>query len=424
MKKLFAIPLMGIASTEVESFPSYIARSAFHHKVSVGEVVRLAYSNMPVEYRPENSYFKPEALLQPNKSTIELVYILSQMSFQPLEHSALVWLYKTLGRSSLEIVKGYRWCPECFQEMNKCQTESYIKLKWHLSAITHCPEHNTRLISKCEKCGSDQTTYNRECEFSLCQKCKHDLSTRIVFSNMEHKCRSWEDNGFDVIKLFEDMAKVEFAPLPEDGVIQSLSDVFDNYWGNDEEHKFYQLFGRDEAIAMLHKQLPISLLVARRIAFKLGVSLYTLMSGQALLETQIIDPKLFCAFPDGYAIKRARKNYNHEDKLERILHYLDKHESPSLSQVCKDNDVSTGYLRYRYPALTQKISERHKDFEVRRYLKKVYQAQKMALSYFLDQIYEESPKSKRQAYKEVKRQTGLPKGVIEQAVRRAYNAIY
>lgn len=417
MIKLFPIELMGKGNSEVESLPSYIARSAFHHKVSVGEVVRLAYSALPVEYRPENSYFKPEALLQPNKSTIEMVYILSQMSSQPLEQSALVWLYKTLGRSSLEIVKGYRWCPECFQEMNTCRTEPYIKLKWHLSAITHCPEHNTRLISKCEKCGSDQTTYNRECEFSLCQKCKHDLSTRIVFSNMALKCSSWEDNGFDIIKLFEDMARIEYAPLPEDGVIQSLSDVFDNYWNNDEEHKFYQLFGRDEAIAMLHKQLPISLLVARRIAFKLGVSLYTLMSGQALLETRIIDPKLFCVFPDGYAIKRARKNYNNEAKLEQILRYLDSHESPSLKQTCLDNDVSTGYLRYRYPALTQKITESHKELEARSYLRKVYEAQKMALSYFLDQIYEESPKSKRQAYKEVKRQTGLPKGVIEQAIR-------
>ena len=43
------------------------------------------------------------------------------------------------------------------------------------------------------------------------------------------------------------------------------------------------------------------------------------MSGQSLLETQIIDPKLFCVFPDGYAIKRERKIYNHADKLERIL---------------------------------------------------------------------------------------------------------
>ena len=88
---------------------------------------------------------------------------------------------------------------------------------------------------------------------------------------------------------------------------------------------------------------------------------------------------------------------------------MEEYESPSLNQVSQDNDVSTGYLRYRYPALTQKVSERHKELEARRYLRKVYQAQKMALSYFLDQIYEEFPKSKRQAYKEVKQQTGLPK---------------
>lgn len=95
-----------------------------------------------------------------------------------------------------------------------------------------------------------------------------------------------------------------------------------------------------------------------------------------------------------------------------------------FSQVCKDNDVSTEHLKYRYPSLTQKIAERHKELEAKRHLRKVYQAQKMALSYFLDQMHEEIPKSKRQAYKEVKLQTGLPKGIIEQAIRRVYNVLY
>ncbi|WP_396587714.1 TniQ family protein [Bermanella sp. R86510] len=424
MNKLFPIPLMGKGTSEVESLPSYIARTSYYHEVSVGELVRLAYKNLPAELELKGFYFKPEALLQPNKSTIELVYILGKMASQPLEQSALVWLYKTLGRSSLEISKGYRWCPECFQKMRDLDVDPYIKLKWHLTAIDYCTDHNVELVSQCNKCACDQTTYNRKFNFSYCQQCGHDLSLVENSDSLIELHLSWENNGFDVVQLFDDMADVDFAPLPDDGVIKSLSDVYDSYWSRNEEYKLYQLFGRDELIAMLHKQLPIGLLVARRIAFKLGISIYSLLSGQALLETQTIDPSMYCVFPKGYAVKRTRLKRDHDSTLDGILKYLNDHHCPSLNAVCEANDISTGYLRHRYPELTYKIVERHREFEMKEHFRKIYKAQEMALQYFLDQKYEQYPKSRKQAYKEVRRETGLPKRMIEKAVYRAYNALY
>jgi len=424
MKTLFPIPLLGKDTSEVESLPSYITRLAYHHRVSIGDIFRLVFSEVDSDEKVRSTHFSPESIMQPNKRTLSLVNTLSLMTNQPLEQSALVWMYKALGRSSLEIVKGYRWCPECFSEMNKMGLEPFIKSKWHLSAIKHCPIHRTNFLNKCECCGCKQTGYNRKYHFSICQECQADLSDRIEPLNPSAVHNSWEENGFDLIRLYEDLSEVKFASFPEGGSIQSLSSVFDYYWGEDEENKFYELFGRDKAIGLIHKQQPISLITARRLALKLGVSLYSFMNGEAAMVPFIIDPKVMCVLPEGYATTVKRRNYDHEEKLKKILHYLDVLDCPSLKEISECTGTSTGYIRYRYPVLAQKISDDFMADNLKAQLRKIHNAQKLALQYFFDQKYSDCPKSKRQAYKEVKRETGLPKGVIERAVKRAYNAMH
>lgn len=424
MKKLFPISLMGKGTPEVESLPSYIARLAYHHKVSVGDILKQVFLEINDMAKVKKNHFSPESIMQPNKTTMSLVSTLSLMTNQPLEQSALVWMYQSLGRSSLELVCGYRWCPECFSEMNKMELEPYIKSKWHLSGIKHCPIHRTNFLAKCESCGCKQVSYNRKYIFSVCQDCKANLSERKEPLKLSEIHSSWEDNGFDIIQLYKDLAEVSFASFPENGAVQSLSSVFDYYWTRDEEYKFYELFGRDESIGLIHKQQPISLLVARRIAVKLGVSLYSFMNGEAAKVPFIIDPKFMCVLPEGYTAVTKRRNYDHEENLQKILHYLDVLESPSLKKIAECTGTSSGYIRYRYPVLAQKISDEFMAEHLRIRLRKMHQAQSAALKYFFDQKYADHPKSKRQAYKEVKRETGLAKGVIEQAVKRAYNAMH
>lgn len=424
MIKLLPVKLQGIDTSEIESLPSYIARLAYYHCASVGEIIRIVLSEFPKAQLEDKTYYGPESILQPNESTITIVDSLSLITGQPVEQCAFIWMYKALGRSSLELVKGYRWCPECFSEMNKAGVDPYIKLKWHLKAIKFCPIHKTDFEWHCQECGCKQTSYKRVVEFSCCQDCGASLARRKVSVLPKDVHTSWEDNGFDILKLFDELADIKYSSFPENGVLKSLTETFDYYWDKGEEYKFYQLFGRDEAIGLMHKQKPISLLKARRIAFKLGVSLRTLMNGDAAKLAIIIDPKLWCVFPEGYAAVRKRNTYNHEAKLKLILDYLEKTNSPSLKSVAESVSVSTGYLRNRYPVLTQSIVDAYLSRKEEEQLRKIYKAQKLALQYFYDEKYASYPKSMRQAYKEVKHETGLAKGVIEQAVKRAYGAMH
>ena len=289
--------------------------------------------------------------------------------------------------------------------MLQAGVDPYYKLKWYLNAIKHCPEHLTEFECKCRHCGSKQTNYLRTKDLAHCQDCGQSLADRAIGREFDKK-QSWEENGFDLQLLFRDMAEIKYAAFPKDGVLKSMEDVFDLYWNLDKEHDFYKLFGRDEFIALLHKQRPISLIKARRIAFTLGISLYTLLSGNARNATLLIDPKVFCLIPEGYASKRPKRRYDHCSKLKLVLEYINNNGSPPLKRVCEETGITTGYLRYRYPALAQKITEKYLEKASREKLRKVYYAQIMALKYFFDQKYSDHPKSKHQAYKEVKRKTG------------------
>ena len=428
MPKLLPVYLQGSDSSEIESLPSYLVRSARIHRVSVGDIIRFSIDTYP-DVREVGfsrySYLKPQDILQPNKTSISLVKLLSHCSGQALEQASFLWLDDALGRTSNELIKGFRWCPECFHEMEATGIEPYFKLKWHLSAFNHCPLHFTDFISACESCGNDQTTYIRKHNIAKCQKCGESLAQRKANLSAGDIHLSIEENAFDIQQLFSDLAKTRFKAFPKGGVLKSLDEVFDWYWENDLEEESYELLGRDKALSLLHKQKDISLIVARRLAFKLGISLYTLMSGNAKQASMHLNFKLFCPVPVEYLSAKKKKHRDHEFLLKLIMKKLDGFEEPpSIKSVAIAVGISVGYIRYRYPVLLKKIVKNHQEYLAKQRLNKIYTAQKMALSYFIDQKYSEYPKSKHQAYKEVKRETGLAKGVIEQAVKRAYRALY
>lgn len=425
MSNLLPIPLIAKGTTEVESLSSYLARLAYHHSVSIGQLLKfILIDDLDLDI-VKNPYVKPHSIIQPNITTNRLIYRLEEKTGFDCQESALTWMGDVLGRASGEFVTNYRWCPECFKHMYDIGVEPYIKLKWHLSAYNHCPLHLSSFLSECESCGNNQVTYTRKNPIYLCQKCSHPLFIRInkLISCDVHN--SWDENGFDMEILFSNLVEYGTDDFINDGVVRSLESIFDFFWENGKEDVLYGLLGRDFIIEIIHKQKKIGFKVARRIAFRLGISLHSLFCGQALREPQHLNLDFVCELPRGINEYSYKMKRDHEYILKTVNAVIEESSLPvSLKQLANETGQSTGYLRYRYPELCRAVVEQHKKYLDKIRLKKVYQAQKLALQYFFDQKYSDYPKSKRQAYKEVKRETGLAKGVIEQAIKRAYNAMY
>tara|TARA_Y100001951_G_C11295963_1_gene275661 strand:+ start:4784 stop:5707 length:924 start_codon:yes stop_codon:yes gene_type:complete len=303
MRKLFPIPLLGAGTADVESFASYIHRLAFEHGLFVGELLRYVHTHAAqsvaeiVEVPKAPRYVRPEEFLRPNALVDAYVLMTGLMASQELKRSTLWFLSGSVGRSANEVVKGFRWCSECIAEMESAGLEPYFKLVWHLSAITHCPIHSTPLQAKCSFCGCGQTSYRKYRAIGLCQKCGRSLSARKCPLKQSDIEQSWAANGADVLRFFADIAQAPINSLPEEGLSRSLSDIFDHYWRSEKEIELYRLVDRDLMLRIIEDRQCISLKVARRIAYRLGVSLSALLSGDAIESSSMLDFGWFCEFP-------------------------------------------------------------------------------------------------------------------------------
>ncbi len=56
-------------------------------------------------------------------------------------------------------------------------------------------------------------------------------------------------------------------------------------------------------------------------------------------------------------------------------------------------------------------------------LKKIYRAQASALAFFIDEKYSTQQKSRKQAYRVLREETGLPKFMLKRAIQSAYFAL-
>ena len=224
--------------------------------------------------------------------------------------------------------------------------------------------------------------------------------------------------------MFRDLSEVGPREVSEDGPYKSINDLMDYYWKIEREDIFYAALNRDELISLAYRHKKISLLTARRVAFKLGVPLYAFLAGEASQISGILDYGVLCALPDGYLDVEHKEPKNHVAVVQKIKSILNTQKAPlSARCVCEKAGVSTGYLAYRYPALYKEIVKRRKEYVEELHLKTIYKAQAFALNYFLDERYSEAPKSRKQAYSQLREETGLPKWILKKAIQNAYKAL-
>lgn len=425
---LFSISLMGRGTADVESLPSYLHRCAIGHGCDVGQLMKTVDRVIPSsqlcisDSKPR--YIKPHELLRSGKLTDIFIDSFFKATGERLESSVL-WILRTvLGVSAEETVKGFRWCPECLSECEGLGIPAYFKLIWHLSSVKACHIHRTPLVQACEFCGSDQTSYKKKDDIGACQECEISLSKRKIPISENELTASWEDLGNDVIELLKDLAFTGVETLPEDGPYKSINDLLDYYWKIDREDVFYSALTRDEMIALSCGEKKISLLTARRVAFRLGVPLYAFLAGEASQTPGVLDHGMFCTLPEGYLDVKHKARKDHIEILTKINNIVTTGEVPlTVKSVCKQVGISTGYLAYRYPVLYKDIVIKRKAYDEELRLKIIYRAQAAALDYFINEEYSTAPKSRNQAYKCLRRETGLPKWELMKAIETAYRAL-
>lgn len=421
---LFPVHLEASGTSDVESLASYMHRLAYEHGVYVGELIRYVLGAERGHAPGQGFYRKPQELVRPSHSTKCLSAEVGRSTSQSLMCSMLWFLDRPLSLSAEETCEGFRWCPSCFREMASVGQSPYFKLIWHMSALTHCQIHGRRLESLCPRCGVDQSTYKKQYPLDRCQHCSAALWQSQVVQRDVKPDDSWRRDCNDIIRLFEDLTSCEPGSLPDRGAQLSLERIFDHYWKHDMESELYALIPRDSLLAALHSPEKMSLTVARRFAYQLGVPLFSFISGEAAQCPGVLSANWTCQIPPSFMNIRHRQSRDHQKIRKSLLRYLTSNEvPPSLPDIARQLGTSCGYLEYRFRVVTEKLRAVRKKALVEERQKMLIFARSEVAEFFFHEMEGSNPLSRKEAYRQLKAKTGLPKWVLKGAIQDVYNAL-
>ncbi|APR68197.1 TniQ family protein [Thalassolituus oleivorans] len=428
MNRLFPIPLLGQGTSEIESLPSYVFRLAYEHGISVGALLK-AIDSIP-EFSRSKSRGWPggragiEDISRVNGTSKKLRTILSELTGQDLFCSTLDFLEAKVFRVSCEIT-GFRWCPECFLEMSEIGSTRYIKQLWHMIAITHCPLHKTPLVANCPKCGTGQFSMKAELHIGWCSKCGQSLASRQKPLSAADIQPSWGCQSSDIYEIFTTTAREKHSKS-EPLVFKHFNrEIIDNYILGRVKQGFLLYGSEDRMTEYLERGKGNfwSLPTLRRLAYVLNVTLYDLLSENygmnPLFHEETADKELPNQFKPKKKVRR-----NHKEEYQKLLKLVAEQSfPPSLKKLARLSNVSVGYLEYRFPNLVRKVVEESQTYQKQQKMIRGYEAQAAAIRFFTDDRYADHSQSRKEAYRVLKEETGLPKWVLKNAIQDVYGVL-
>jgi len=165
------------------------------------------------------------------------------------------------------------------------------------------------------------------------------------------------------------------------------------------------------------------LITMRRLAYLLNVSLYDLLSSNYRAIQLPYKPSTLKELPK--QIKPRKKVVrNHKQEYQKIVAIIAAQPiPPSLKRLARLANVSVGYMEYRFPSLVRQVVEKSQAYQKREQLIRRYRAQAAALQFFTGDRYADHTRSRKDAYRVLKEETGLPKWVLKNAIQTAYGVL-
>lgn len=421
MSYLFPIPLRGVGTADVEAFGTYLHRLARAHGISTGRFLTHIQS-WHAAVRPDRQFnlagilSSPDVcvFVRPNQTTEQLVDIISYATgMTDLRCGTFLALKQALDRSMNTFATRLRWCPVCMSEFEALGDPGYFKLIWQLHAISHCPIHLLPLKNKCPVCRSYQSGFRARNDCTSCMKCGCPLSNE---RDVDGRADSWQARGSDLIDLVESIAGTTTLVYPAGGVRSVLTKIFDQVWSEVHELRFWKLIPRDECLGIVMGDQPVTLTTARRVAYYLGMRLPDLLAGTVSMTSEVLDPTWTNVLPDEMRPRKRRAPRDKTKVLDAVVSMLSQEKfqnsPPALEVVASHIGVSVGYLHYHFPMIAGEVLRKHKHWVDDERRRKQLQARSAALSFINHDRYKYEKKSRKNALRVLRTETGLSKNIL------------
>jgi hypothetical protein len=426
---LFPVLLQGAGTPEVEALSSYLSRLALTHNVPIGVLLRNCYewyfrktgSDQPLPNLTRN----PGSLAQyvrPNELTTSLLAVVSAASGQEnLRSGTFLCFEGALSRCMKTFHRSMRWCPLCLSEFEQTGTEPYLKLYWSLTSFTHCTLHGAALEHACPHCRARQDGFGLRRSCARCTRCDGSLAVAAVAPPPPE---SWRVEGADLVELLDMIGCTPGLRFPEDGVRQLLQAQFDKAWELEQADRLWKAIPRDQYLAILFGQTPVTLMTVRRIAFRLGISLLDLLHGSLQHTSGVLDPSWSAQLPR--SMRPTRRVARHDRKrlltgITKALSFSDASAPRSLIEVARNLKVTTGCLRYHFPTQSKAILDRHAAWEAAERDRKEFEARCAAMS-FVAKHDGSRALTHKGVLRQLRKNTGLPKDLLRREIALAFDS--
>lgn len=415
--KLFSLDPIGIGTPEAESLPSYLHRLSRIHGVSIGQLLEGIERFSGRSQAPYRNSPLLAAFVRPNGTTQALVEDLEKVTNQKdLAALTLLPIMSCVARDMKCYSKDMRWCGTCLAEQSAASGESYYKLIWQFADLESCHLHGQTIEKTCAWCGSHQNTLKARRDAAWCQKCGRQLADNQ--SRVSDNSTSWKNDAFDLCHLVADLKTYLGETLESTAPVRFIDSVFDYYWFSQKEMELYAKVDQHEMLNILHENAPITLRTLRKFAYQLGLPIDSLLRGPDAPYEPSLD--LRDTYKPAQLRRERRRRHDHVSVLKRIKSVMEE-ERPGLSleQLAKESEVSVGYIADRLPHIKRKVVEDRTQFLVQEKSRKNQEALAAAFAY-LARDQRLFIMSRKKALKVLINETGLPKNVLRNAIKVAF----
>jgi hypothetical protein len=365
--RLYALPLCGLGSPWVESMPSYTARLAQAHGLTVRQLVQgeiwprfagaggqhLAASICKDDAR---------ALCGVRGWASQWASALADLTGRAdLRGASLLPWAQVL--SHVDLIRRERaWCPACYQAWHAAQQTVYEPLLWAIQEVLICPRHERRLVTRCPqtKCRRAQPHLTSRARPGVCAYCgawlRADSKKQPAVSAPEMAWQRWVAEV--VGELLAHASRLEAEPNSDRlayaaGVcVQQLADGY--------PHRLARRIGRNEAVMDKLRGGPQrpTLGTLLCLCYVAGVTLV-----QFLTETPLrLRPRRLPAGP--FLQRQPRRLILHDDAAYQaaLEQALASPAPPSMRAMGRQLKCDPHYLYRHFPALCKAIAQRYLAF--------------------------------------------------------------
>jgi len=384
MSSYFALHPLGEGTEEIEHFHSYFYRFSAAHCTTMTPMAKHLedwWSRTHHEPIALKSVFLYKAnriaLCGYGDAVANYVRVVSEASQQAYLYRTTLLPIREAADHNIHgaIRRGRAWCPACMYWARETGQIYYDRLIWALVAIERCPIHQMRLTSRCPNCGAQQLAYHATAGMDVCAKCLSPLVQGPgAWKRMEYPSFGEEDCRALITAISDGSLSRSvpraFGIFTEEAraVTGPVLAYRRNYQGSP---RSWHLKG----------QRPKFSTMLRR-CHEAGVRLIDVLS-----DPQGAAHAVGELFFDEYGLPKDRKLRRdpelHQAARKLLLDAiagLPHQPLVSFREFANELGVSTGFLRYREPALSKVYVEEHR-FQVSRDNRKRKRQAKIELTF-------------------------------------------